>query len=88
MTQRINLVRSELLYKNEQPVLTESDINVRSKIWCEGPVLDKKERWEELCDLASKEQDPQKLLELIKEINCLLEAKLDRLRASKRSLLQ
>jgi hypothetical protein len=51
-------------------------------------VLDKKERWEELCDLASKEQDPQKLIELIKEINRLLEAKLDRLRASKRSLLQ
>jgi hypothetical protein len=49
-------------------------------------VLDKKERWEELCDLASKEQDPQKLIELIEEINRLLEAKLERLRASKRSL--
>ena len=39
-----------------------------------------KERWEELCELASKEQDPQKLIELMKEINRLLEIKLNRLK--------
>jgi len=37
-----------------------------------------KERWEELCELASKEQDPTKLIELMKEINRLLEIKLNR----------
>jgi hypothetical protein len=37
------------------------------------------ERWKELCELASKEQDPKKLVELIKEINRLLEAKRHRL---------
>jgi len=30
------------------------------------------ERWRELCALASKEQDPQRLLALVQEINDLL----------------
>jgi hypothetical protein len=46
-------------------------------------VVDKKERWHELCELASKEQDPQKLMELVKEIVQLLEAKVSRLEATK-----
>jgi hypothetical protein len=33
------------------------------------------ERWRELCTLASKEQDPEKLLILVQEINRLLEEK-------------
>jgi hypothetical protein len=37
------------------------------------------ERWKELCELASKEQDSKKLHELIEEINDLLEAKRKRL---------
>ena len=48
-------------------------------------MLDKKERWYELCELASKEQDAKKLIELTKEIDRLLRAKLHRLRASKRT---
>jgi len=45
-------------------------------------VLDKnKERWEELCERAAKEQDPKKLIDLIQEINRLLDNKLDRLEA-------
>jgi hypothetical protein len=31
------------------------------------------ERWKDLCEQASKEQDPKKLHELIREINDLLE---------------
>jgi len=38
-------------------------------------VLEKKERWLELCEQASKEQDSEKLLSLIGEINRLLEEK-------------
>jgi hypothetical protein len=38
-----------------------------------------KERWRELCEQASVEQDPDKLLELVKEINQLLEEKRTRL---------
>ena len=34
-----------------------------------------KERWVELCELASKEQDPTTLLKLTEEINQLLEAR-------------
>jgi len=34
-----------------------------------------KERWEELCSQAVTEQDPEKLLGLITEINKLREAK-------------
>jgi len=33
------------------------------------------ERWMVLCEQASKEQDPQKLSELVKVINRLLEEK-------------
>lgn len=38
-------------------------------------VGEKKERWLELCEQASKEQDSGKLLSLIGEINRLLEEK-------------
>jgi len=33
------------------------------------------ERWMELCELAAKEQNPQKLTELVYEIHCLLRQK-------------
>jgi hypothetical protein len=39
-----------------------------------------RERWEELCELAVKEQDPEKLKELTDETNRLLEIKLNRLK--------
>ncbi len=40
---------------------------------------EKKERWLELCEQASVEQDGQKLLELVKQIDDLLEEKERRL---------
>jgi hypothetical protein len=40
---------------------------------------EKKERWMELCRQAAVEQDPEKLLVLVKEINDLLEEKERRL---------
>jgi len=40
---------------------------------------EKTERWMELCKQAATEQDPQKLMALVKEINDLLEAKERRL---------
>ena len=42
-----------------------------------------KERWFELCELASKEQDAVKLLALVQEINRLLEEKEQRLKGQK-----
>jgi len=41
---------------------------------------ERRERWQNLCALAAEEQDPQRLLELIREINELLEEKEQRLR--------
>jgi hypothetical protein len=41
-----------------------------------------KPRWKELCELASVEQDPQKFMELITEIDQLLEEKQNRLKQS------
>ena len=38
-----------------------------------------KERWEKLCEQAAKEQDHDKLMQLIEQINWLLEAKEQRL---------
>ena len=37
------------------------------------------ERWRRLCEQAAEEQDPQKLMKLIEEINQLLETKEERL---------
>lgn len=37
------------------------------------------ERWQELCAQAAKEQDPQKLMVLVEEINRLLAEKQERL---------
>jgi hypothetical protein len=41
---------------------------------------ERKERWQELCELAANEQDPDKLSELVDEIDRMLEEKQDRLR--------
>ena len=49
-----------------------------------GVCLENREKWVELCEQASTEQDPEKLLALVQEINRLLEAKQERL--SKRKL--
>jgi hypothetical protein len=43
---------------------------------------DGKERWMELCEMAVKEQDPAKLMALVAEINRILEAKEQRLKAA------
>lgn len=40
------------------------------------------ERWKQLCELAAKEQDPKRLLELTREINDLLLGKQRRLERS------
>ncbi len=42
---------------------------------------DKYERWMELAQLAAKEQDPDKLMELVREIDELLAQKQQRLNA-------
>ena len=39
------------------------------------PMWTNLERWQQLCALAAAEQDPEKLLALIREINDILEAK-------------
>ena len=44
------------------------------------------ERWRTLCELAEKEQDPKKLLELAGEINRLLEEKEQRLKKQREQL--
>jgi hypothetical protein len=38
-----------------------------------------KEQWQKLCEQAAVEQDPEKLLELAKEISALLDEKEQRL---------
>ena len=41
------------------------------------------ERWKELCAQAAKEQDAEKLMALVAEINRLLEQKSERLQSEK-----
>jgi hypothetical protein len=43
--------------------------------------LKDKEKWMELCERAAEEQDPVKLMALVKEIDRLLQEKEDRLAA-------
>lgn len=38
------------------------------------------EQWQQLCALAAEEQEPERLMQLVKEINRLLEEKEQRLR--------
>jgi hypothetical protein len=38
-----------------------------------------RERWQELCEQAAKEQDPAKMLLIVEEINRLLAVKYDRI---------
>jgi hypothetical protein len=45
----------------------------------------KKEEWMRLCEMAANEQDSEKLLALVKEINRLLEEKEARLRSQPKS---
>jgi hypothetical protein len=40
-----------------------------------------KERWLELAELAAREQDSDKMIALIEEINCILEEKEQRLKS-------
>ena len=43
-----------------------------------------KERWMELCEMAAKEQDPDKLFALAQEINRLLDDKEARLKQERK----
>jgi hypothetical protein len=68
--------------KNRQ-AFTRCDITRPSNLTYGVMVIGKtKERWQELCELASKEQDPAKLMELMKEIDRLLANKLNRLKGA------
>ncbi len=48
-------------------------------------MTDQDQKIRELCELTSKEQDPEKLLQLVAELNGILEAKEQRLRAQRKS---
>lgn len=41
-----------------------------------------REKWMELCERAAREQDPERLMQLIAQINQLLEAKEHKLKSS------
>ena len=54
---------------------------------CEGKegVMPDKQKWLKLCEQAAVEQDPEKLLALVEQIDALLQIEEDRLRGSLRS---
>jgi hypothetical protein len=57
----------------------------RASVFCANDVAQEiamrehTERWKQLAELAANEQDPKKLIELVREINELLEVKQRRL---------
>ena len=46
---------------------------------------DNKERWQELCEQAAKEEDSAELLAIVREINDLIDAKHNRIVATRKS---
>lgn len=51
--------------------------------WLSGrrtSAMEDKERWMELCEQASEEPDPERLLELVQQVNALLDEKETRLK--------
>jgi hypothetical protein len=48
-------------------------------------MVNNEERWRQLCALAAVEQDPQKLMELVKEISRLLDEKQSRNRVAQKA---
>jgi len=51
-------------------------------------MVNSEERWRELCAQAAVEQDPQKLMELVKEISRLLDEKQGRSSPDRRATVQ
>ena len=51
-------------------------------------MVNTEERWRQLCAEAAMEQDPQKLMELVKEINRLLDLKQQRGRPAREEATQ
>src|SRR6185369_15628226 len=49
-----------------------------------GDTMEQREKWLELCELATREHDPQKLVELTSEIVRLLDEKQKTIRAAER----
>lgn len=51
-------------------------------------MVNSEERWRELCAQAAVEQDPQKLMELVKEISRLLDEKQSRSSSDRRETIE
>ena len=51
--------------------------NASGSLAAGGCAVKDKERWMELCEQAAKEQDRERLLQLVQEINRLLDEKQD-----------
>lgn len=57
-------------------------------LWLSGhwrSAVEDKEHWMELCEQASNEPDPERLLQLVQQINAVLEEKETRLKTERRS---
>ena len=72
----IGALSSSILSASEQTSLcrdvTICNLHQLRRVYLKG---DKREYWMRLCEQAANEQDPEKLMELVKEINRLLEEK-------------
>lgn len=63
--------------KGQRRLLALSKWLPERNVW--GMRGEAEERWRQLCEMAAEEQDPQKLMQLVDEINRLLRAKEQRL---------
>src|SRR5947199_7190598 len=61
--------------KNCVPIPTQT-VSAGGKCTMQDAITTK-ERWMELCELAAREVDPQKLISLVSEINRMLDEKLE-----------
>ena len=69
------------LLRKIHPSSKEGGRDILRAFISKGGQLKDKEKWMELCERAAEEQDPEKLMALVKEIDRLLQEKEDRLAA-------
>jgi hypothetical protein len=76
---RVQQIRSRATLKSDREDFVS--VNVAKRL---RKSMEDNPRWQELCKLASVEQDPNKLLDLITEINRLLAEKETRLKNARK----
>jgi hypothetical protein len=79
------LINPQLIARTSLKWIFDCNVQYASLVSGRSPMQGQRELWMELCAQAADEQDPQKLMQLVDQINQLLEQKEARLLRSRSS---